>query len=92
MINMTFDEYADLDDKIAELPGRAENYGLEEKDLLRIEANPKRYYRYCMYLLNQPYYGTNASKHEFDNKNALPQSEVTKRLNALIRNHIKISD
>ena len=54
MISMTFDHYTELDDKIASLQKRNENYGLEEKDLKRIEADPDRYYRYVMYLLNQP--------------------------------------
>ena len=40
MISMTFDDYTELDDKIASLPKRNENYGLEEKDLKRIEADP----------------------------------------------------
>ena len=92
MISMTFDDYTELDDKIASLPKRNENYGLEEKDLKRIEADPDRYYRYVMYLLNQPYYAVNAKAHKFDNKDALPQNEVTDRLNALIRDHVDITD
>lgn len=48
MISMTFDDYTELDDKIASLPKRNENYGLEEKDLKRIEADPDRYYRYSI--------------------------------------------
>ena len=84
MTSMTFDDYTELDDKIASLPKRNENYGLEEKDLKRIEADPDRYYRYVMYLLNQPYYEVNAK--------ALPQNEVTDRLNALIRDHVDITD
>lgn len=92
MINMTFDEYTELDDKIAALPKRNENYGLEEKDLTRIEAEPNRYYRYVMYLLNQPYYQVNAKEHKFDNKDSLPQKEVTTRLNTLIRDHVNITD
>lgn len=92
MISMTFDDYTELDDKIASLPKRNENYGLEEKDLKRIEADPDRYYRYVMYLLNQLYYEVNAKEHKFDNKDALPQNEVTDRLNALIRDHVDITD
>ena len=92
MISMTFDDYTELDDKIASLPKLNENYGLEEKDLKRIEADPDRYYRYVMYLLNQPYYEVNAKEHKFDNKDALPQNEVTERLNALIRDHVDITD
>lgn len=90
MINMTFDEYAALDDKVAELPNRNENYGLEEKDLKRLEAEPDRYYRYIMYLLNQPYYEMNAPVHTFDNERALPQEEVTERLNELLRKCVNI--
>ena len=45
-----------------------------------------------MYLLNQPYYEVNAKEHKFDNKDALPQNEVTERLNALIRDHVDITD
>ena len=92
MINMTFDEYAELDDKIADLPQRNENYGIVDKDLIRIESDPDRYYKYAMYLLNQPYYEVNADIHQFDNPGALPQDEVVDRLNTLIRKYVNITD
>lgn len=92
MINMTFDSYAELDDKIASLPPRVENYGLEEKDLEKMEADPKRYYKYAMYLLNQPYYETYSKFHKFDNEDAIPQDEVIDRLNNLIKNFIQLTE
>ena len=92
MIIMTFDQYTALDDKIASLPKRIEEYGITEQDMKRIESDPDRYYKYAMYLLNHSYYEPNASVFLFKNPNALPQKEVTKRLNQMLKSCIKITD
>lgn len=91
-MNMTFDAYTKLDDKISRLPGRVENYGLTEEDIQKMESNPEKYYKYAMYLLNQPYYGPNAKEHKFDNENALPQQDVYNRLNRLIQDFIQFEE
>ena len=91
-MKMTFDAYAELDDKIASLPGLPENYGITEKDLSQMEARPEKYYKFAMYLLNQPYYEKGAESHKFDNENALPQEVVCTRLNELIENFIEFVD
>ena len=92
MVVMKFNDYAKLDDEIAKLPGRVENYGLTEKDLKRMEHEPEKYFKYAMFLLNQPCYADTKKNHVFENEDALPQENVVKRLNDLINDTVRFED
>jgi hypothetical protein len=85
MYHADLDNFLELSEQMEAVPDVMEGYGLTEKDVARIEKDPKKYIPFVMYLLSL----------DPDtlprNEDAIPRSELEQRLNEFLRKNIDFS-
>lgn len=87
-IIMPTSQFLEEMEKFDEYPDTFHDYGLTREDIERIENNPKKYYRFAMYLLSRDI----KPGHIFINDDALPVEEANFWLNEFIKNNISLID
>ena len=93
MIKMTFAEYDKMMAGFEVMESPSHNYGLTDKDLAKMEADPEKYLIFAMYLLTRDWYMDRGDfSHEFDNLDAEKCVNVNYRLNELLKDALYLYD